>query len=109
MLILGVFQFVYVCVCERVHGRFQSLVFWAFPSVTATAGGPSWYILLCVCVCVVIGCGSGDFAGNTCWGTTVATSIPGKIRQLNGIVQTIFSSLLCQSHCDFKPFLLSFL
>lgn len=57
-------------------------VFWAFPiSVTTTAGGPSWYILLCVWrggVCAVMGCGSGDSAENTCWGTAVAAGIPEK-------------------------------
>lgn len=71
-------------------------VFWAFPiSVTATAGGPSWCILLCVCVCVYMGCvcvvpwcGNGDSAENICWSTTVATGIPWTIKKMSTIVWT---------------------
>lgn len=70
----------------------------AFPiSVTATAGGPLWYILLSVCVFVVVGCGSGESAENTCWGTTVATGIPRKIKETKrhcSSSRPVFSSLL---------------
>lgn len=85
-----------MCVC--VSQILMIEVFWEFPiSVTTTAGGPSWYILLCVCVCVegggcvcaVIGCG----VENTCWGTTVATGIPEKIRKMNSIVRILNPSV----------------
>lgn len=35
------------------------------------------------CVCAVMGCESGDSVPNTCWGTSVASSIIEKIRKMS--------------------------